>query len=63
MTGETTDISAICEFVWYDWVMFRDPTPAFSENKITLGRYLGPATDFGTAMTAKTLKPTGRSTA
>jgi hypothetical protein len=24
MTGSTADISHICEFVWYDWVMFRD---------------------------------------
>jgi hypothetical protein len=58
MTGETADISAICEFAWYDW-MLRVPTPAFPENKITLGRYLGSATDFGTAMTAKILKMTG----
>ena len=53
MTGETADIVAICEFAWYDWVMFCNPTPAFPENKITLGRYLGPATDFGTAITTE----------
>jgi hypothetical protein len=23
MTGSTTNISHICEFSWYDWVMFR----------------------------------------
>ena len=51
MTGETANISAICKFASYDWVMFFYPTLAFPENTITLGRYLGPATNFGTAMT------------
>jgi hypothetical protein len=32
MTGSTADISHICEFDWYDWVMFRDNVPSFPEN-------------------------------
>jgi hypothetical protein len=56
MTGSTTDISHICEFGWYDWVMFRDKLPTFPDNKLILGRYLGPATDVGSALTTKILK-------
>ena len=32
MTGSTADISHICEFGWYDWVMFRDNVPSFPDN-------------------------------
>ena len=35
MTGNTADISHICEFGWYDWVMFRDNAPSFPDNKMT----------------------------
>jgi len=60
MTGSTTDISHIGEFGWYDWVMFLDNTPTFPDDKMVLGRYLGPATDVGTVMTAKILKSNGQ---
>ena len=56
MTGSTADTSHICEFAWFDWVMFRDNTPTFPDDKLILGRYLGPATDVGLALTAKILK-------
>jgi len=56
MTGSTVDVSHICEFGWYDWVMFRDNVPSFPDNKLVLGHYLGPATDVGSALTAKILK-------
>ena len=56
MTGSTADISHISEFGWYDWVMFRDNTPTYPDDKLILGRYLGPATDVGSALTAKILK-------
>jgi hypothetical protein len=36
-TGSTADISHMCEFVWYDWVMFRDNVPTFPDVKLTLG--------------------------
>ena len=55
MTGSTTNISHICEFGWYDWVMFRDNVPSFPDNS-----YLGPATDVGSALTAKILKSNGQ---
>jgi len=40
MTRSTADISHICEFGWYDWVMFRDNVPSFPDNKLVLGHYL-----------------------
>jgi hypothetical protein len=60
MTGSTADISHICEFGWYDWVMFWDNVPSFPDNKLILGRYLGPATGVGSALTAKILKSNGQ---
>ncbi len=60
MTGSTANISHMCEFGWYDWVMFRDNVPTFPDVKLTLGQYLGPATDVGSALTAKILKSNGQ---
>ncbi len=60
MTGSTADISHICEFGWYDRVMFRDNVPMFPDVKLTLGQYLGPATNVGLALTAKILKSNGQ---
>jgi hypothetical protein len=37
MTGSTANISHICEFGWYDWVMFRNNLPTFPDNKLILG--------------------------
>ncbi len=59
MTGNTTDISHIAEFGWYDWVMFRDSQPSFPNDKLILGRYLGPAIDTRSALMAKILKSNG----
>jgi hypothetical protein len=58
MKGGTADISQICEFAWYDWIFFHDTVNmiAFPDDRLTLGRYLGPATDVGLAPTAKILK-------
>jgi hypothetical protein len=60
MTSSTANISHICDFGWYDWVMFRDNLPTFPDNKLILGRYLRPVTDVGSALTAKTLKLNGQ---
>ncbi len=60
MTGSTAVISHICEFGWYDWVKFRDNVPTFPDVKLILGRYLGPATNVGSALTAKILKSNGQ---
>jgi hypothetical protein len=60
MTGSTADISHITEFGWYDWVMYRDNIPSNHDDKLILGRYLGPATDIESALTAKILQPNGQ---
>jgi hypothetical protein len=60
MTGSTADISHISEFGWYDWVMFRDNILTYPDDKLILGRYLGPVTDVGSALTAKILKSNGQ---
>jgi hypothetical protein len=60
LTGSTADISVICQFGWYVWVMFRDVIPSYPDESIVLGRYLGPALDVGSALTAKILKENGQ---
>ena len=60
MSGETSDISQFCEFEWYEWVYFRDAAVSFPEDKLVLGRYLGPSIDIGPALTAKILKQNGQ---
>jgi hypothetical protein len=55
MTGSTANMSHICEFGWYDWVMFKDNVTMFSNVKLTLGQYLGAATNVGSALTTKNL--------
>ena len=60
MTRETADFSEFSELEWYEWVMFRNNKVPHPNDKLTLGRYLGPSTDIGTSMTAKILKDNGR---
>ena len=45
LRGTTADISHVCEFAWYQWVIYNEPNPEtskFSESQERLGRYLGP---------------------
>jgi hypothetical protein len=60
MTGSTANISHMCGFGWYDWLMFRDNVPTLPDVKLTLGQYLGPTTNVGSALTAKILKSNGQ---
>ena len=61
MTGATYDISHLCKFTWYDWVMYNEEKVGFPEDKEVLGRYLG-ATDpgVGSTMSYQILRPSGR---
>ena len=52
MTGQTADISQLYELAWYEFCLWHDSTVSFPDDKICLGRYLGPAIDVGPAMTA-----------
>merc|ERR1712051_907853 len=56
MTGQTGDISALCEFEWFQWVMFYQPTAQYPDGKMEIGRWLGPVIDVGTAMIYKILR-------
>ena len=53
LTGQSSDISPLAEYGWYEWVMYFD----FTKKEETLGRWLGPADDeVGSAMTSKILQ-------
>lgn len=60
VSGETSDISTFAEYQWYQWVKFRDTAVSFPQDKVVLGRDLGPAIDIGPAMTRKVLKSNGQ---
>ena len=45
----TADISYVCEFAWYQWVIYNEPNPEmskFPESRERIGQYLG-ATQLG----------------
>ena len=42
MHGMSSDISDICDFEFYEWVMFNDSQATFPETKFQVGRWLGP---------------------
>ena len=60
VTGETSDISPICGLEWYEWVKYRDHIAPHPEDKVKLGRYVGPSIDVGPAMSIKILKSNGQ---
>ena len=49
MKGNTADISNICKFKWYEWVMFNDSSVQFTELWFEL-------IDIGSALTYKIMK-------
>ena len=59
MSDQTSDISQFCELGFYEWVMFRDEPIQFPNDNPVLGRYLEPAINVGSAMTAKIMKLNG----
>ena len=61
MTGQPTDISALCEYEWYDWVVYRVEGQQFPTQHQKLGRVLGPAKNAGSAMSQWVLTNTGDS--
>ena len=54
MTGDTPDISHICEHGWYDYVWYSIPQDA-SKQTTKLGRYCGPSYDVGEALCGRVL--------
>ena len=59
LTGDTADISHICEYGWYDYVWYSTIPDENMENR-QLGRYLGPSHDVGTALCARILTRKGK---
>jgi preprotein translocase subunit Sss1 len=60
MMGQTADISFICSFKWYDWIYYNDSNVQFPDQKVVLGRYLGPTEpEVGSVLTGKILTATG----
>ena len=51
MHGMSADISDICEFEFYEWVMFNDSQTTFLDTKFHVERWLGPPVDVGSALT------------
>ena len=58
--GVPGDISNLCQFGWYDWCYFREESKhGFPEQKLYLGRVLGPIKNEGNEMCQAVLKSTG----
>ena len=49
------NISQICDFEWFKWVIFQDKIAPYLDDHFKLGRYLGPSIDVCPAMMAKIL--------
>ena len=56
ISGETSDISHFCAMEWYEWIMFRELSVSFPEDKMVPGIYLVPSIDIGTDMNVNILK-------
>ena len=56
ITGQTADISNICDYDWYEWVMFLDNITSYPEDRHTLGRYIGHVIDVRSSLCYKVLK-------
>ena len=50
LTGQPTDISRICEYAWYEWVIYRVEGQIYPFQHQKLGRVLGPTKHAGTKM-------------
>ena len=59
MTGQTADIRNLCEYEWFQWMMYYQPKEGYPDDNMEMGRYLGPAIDVGNSMTYKILFPDG----
>ena len=59
VTGNTADISELVEFVWYQWVYYRDAKTSFTLPEEELGKYLGPYENVGYKMSMWIIKQNG----
>jgi hypothetical protein len=54
--GGPTDISAMAEYDWCEWVKCCDTSVSFPDSKVQFGRVLGSAIDIGPATALKAPK-------
>ena len=59
LTGQQTDVSALAETGWYEWVYYRDSESSFPYPVERLGRCLGPCEHKGTVMSQHVLNDQG----
>ena len=59
MTVKTADISNLCKYEWFQCMMYYQPKEGYPNDKMAIGKYLGPAIDVGNTMTYKILLPDG----
>ena len=59
LTGQPTDISSICEYEWYEWVIYRVEGKKYPFQHQRIGRVLGLARNAGNAMSQWILTDTG----
>lgn len=59
LMGEEGDISALCQYDWYDWCYYRENKENFPFNREVLGRVLGPSSGEGNEMAQWVLKANG----
>ena len=57
--GQMADISHICKYELFDWIMCYEPVNGYPNDKVTIERYLGPVIDVGSTMTMDILKQNG----
>ena len=50
LTEEEGDVSALCQYNWYEWCYYRENSEKFPFNREILGRFLGPSTVEGNEM-------------
>jgi hypothetical protein len=59
LLGDTSNNSFLAEFAWYNYVWYHVPAGPEMQNRL-LGRWLGPSTDCGEAMSSYVLTQTGQ---
>ena len=59
LPGSTADICNLCEFIWYQRVLFVDALIDCPNDHWVIGRYLGPAINMVSMLTSNILKPNG----
>ena len=51
MIGQNSDISHLCEYEWFQWVIYYQPKEGYPDDKMAMERYLGPTIEVGNAIT------------